>query len=272
MTQQSHASIHFGTVLLEANRWAAQRTPTYRVSDWLARIAAAGFDGVELWENHARLADEHELAALRNSPLPFAVFNSYATLDEAGAEARRQAAALVRELRAPAVKFNFGNDPERLADELRNARAWAAAMPGVRLLCECHPGTAVEAPAVAAEALAGDPDIGVIVHPFIAVDLAAWFRHLGARIVHAHVQVVDAEWRRWRLRDRAALVQARLAILREAGFAGSFTIEFTAGVAVAPESREALFAAACNDLEFLQEAGFGTGIRRARPPDGSPSD
>lgn len=41
-------SIFQGTVLLEANRWAKDRTPTYRVSEWLGRLAAAGVDGIEL--------------------------------------------------------------------------------------------------------------------------------------------------------------------------------------------------------------------------------
>jgi sugar phosphate isomerase/epimerase len=105
---------------------------------------------------------------------------------------------------------------------------------------------------VADRALADYPESGVIVHPFSCPDLAAWFSHLGSRIRHAHVQVVDAEWRRWRLRDQPALVRERLAMLRGAGYAGSFTIEFTAGVGVVPEDRDALFAAACEDLDFLK--------------------
>ncbi len=253
----NHHPIYLGTVLLEANRWAAVRTPTYRVSDWLERFAAASFDGIELWENHAAMAEAPELAALRSPHLPVAVFNSYATLDDAGAAQRQRAAALVRELRAPAVKFNVGRNPSAIAGELRNARAWAAAMPGVRLLCECHPQTAAEDPAAAADLLAGDPEIGAIVHPFYVADLAAWFRSLGARIVHAHVQVLDADGRRRRLRDEAARVRERLAIMREAGFSGSFTIEFTDGVGSAPEERDALFTAACDDLAFLREEGVG---------------
>jgi sugar phosphate isomerase/epimerase len=248
------SAICLGTVLLEANRWAAQRAPTYRVSEWLARFAAAGFDGVELWENHAVLADAGELAALKASALPVTVFNSYAAMDVGEADARRVVAGLVRDLKAKVVKFNVSNRSEALESELRTAREWASLMPGVDLLCECHPGTAVEDPAVAARALADFPEIGVIVHPFSCPDLAAWFNHLGARIRHAHVQVVDAEWRRWRLRDQSALVRERLAILRGAGYAGSFTIEFTAGVGVAPEDRDALFAAACDDLAFLRDS------------------
>lgn len=244
--------IYLGTVLLEANRWARERTPTYRVSEWLERIAAAGFDGIELWENHVTLADSAERVALLASPLPVAVFNSYVTLDKGGEKERREVAGLVCDLKASAVKFNVSPSSETLDSELRAAREWAALMPGVELLCECHAGTALEDAAVAARALAGYPEIGVIVHPFSGADLTAWFKHFGSRIRHAHVQVVDAQWRRWRLRDRAGEVLEQLTVLRKAGYAGSFTIEFTAGVGVAPEDRDALFTAACDDLEFLR--------------------
>ena len=129
-------------------------------------------------------------------------------------------------------------------------------MPGATLLCECHPGTALENPAVAAAALAGYPDIGVIVHPCICADLPAWIRHCGSKIRHLHVQMIDAQRKRWLLRDQAALVRERLALMRDAGFSGTLTIEFTAGVGVAREDRAALVAAACTDLAFLRHEGF----------------
>jgi sugar phosphate isomerase/epimerase len=251
------AQIYLGSVLLESNRWTRERLPTFRVSEWTDRSAAAGFDGIELWENHCALADPAERAALQAAHLPVTIYNSYVMLRADGEPARRQAAAFVRELKAPAVKFNVGADPETLESELRTAREWAAGMPGVRLLCECHPGTALEDAATAAAALAGYPEIGVIVHPCNRADLPDWLRHLGPKIRHAHVQMVTAQRRRWRLCDQPTLARERLAMLRDGGFTGSLTIEFTAGVGVAPESREALFAAACADLAFLRENGFG---------------
>jgi sugar phosphate isomerase/epimerase len=249
----SHTSIYIGTVLLEANRWARQRTPTFLVSDWLPRLAAAGFDGIELWENHVTLAPASERAALRAAPLPVRVFNSYATMNAAGAAARDLAAALALELRAGAVKFNVGKDSASLIEELEAARCWGRQMPGVQLLCECHPGTALEHPERAAEALASFPEVSVIVHAFTSADLQGWFRHLGPRVRHTHVQILDPNGRRCKLRDQTPLVRERLAAMRAAGYSGSFTIEFTAGVGTAPEDREALFAAACDDLAFLRE-------------------
>ena len=252
------AQIYLGSVLLEANRWTKDCIPTFCVSAWTKRCAAAGFDGIELWENHFALAGAAERAALRTAPLPIAIFNSYAPLTPGGESVRKQTAACVRESGAHAMKFNVGASPENLGSELRTARNWAATMPGVVLLCECHPGTAMEDAATAAAALAEYPEIGVIVHPCSRADLPDWLRRCGPRIRHAHVQVVDAQRRRWRLCDQPALVRERLAMLREGGFSGSLTIEFTAGVGVAPENREALFAAACDDLAFLRENGFGS--------------
>jgi sugar phosphate isomerase/epimerase len=247
--------ILLGTILLEPNRWAAGRVPTYRVSEWLDRMREAGFDGLELWENHAAMAPDGEIQALCRSPLPVTVFNSYATMDDAGRERRRRAAALARRLKATGVKFNVGADPGRLEAELANVRSWAAEMPGARLLCECHPGTALEDPETAAQALASCPDIGAIVHAFSVPDLGLWFRHLGARIAHVHVQLTDDAGRRCRLRAQSGFARERLAMVHDLGFAGTFTVEFTEGVGTPPEDQEALFRAAVDDLAFLKEDG-----------------
>ncbi len=246
-------------MLLESNRWAGARTPTYRVGEWIGRIAAAGFDGIELWENHFAMADAAERAALRAAQLPVTILSSYAPMGEGGEAVRGEIAGFARELGVKAVKFNAGSRREALERELRTAMDWAASMPGVSLLCECHPGTALEDPKTAGAALAGFPEIGVIVHPFSCPDLAAWLHYFGPRVRHAHVQAVDAQGRRWRLRDQAELAGDRLALMRDGGFAGAFTIEFTAGVGAAPEDRDALFASACDDLIFLRDS-----LERAR--------
>jgi sugar phosphate isomerase/epimerase len=254
MNQSHNASIYLGTVLLESNRWIGDRIPACRVSEWIERISAAGFDGIELWENHFVMADAAERAALRAAQLPVTILNSYASMGADGAKARQQASGCVRELGAKAVKFNAGANPDSLEDELLAARAWAGGMPGVSLFCECHAGTILEDPAVAATALANYPEIGVIVHPFSCPDLAEWLHHFGPRVRHAHVQVLDAQKRRCRLRDQQAKVKERLARMRDSGFAGSYTIEFTAGVGATPEDPDALFASACDDLMFLRDA------------------
>jgi sugar phosphate isomerase/epimerase len=219
----------------------------------MERVAAAGFDGIELWENHIAMADAGERAALRAGRAPVKILNSYAAMGESGEKARRQIAGFARDLGVEAVKFNVGSNPEVLENELRTARDWAASMPGVSLLCECHPGTLLDDPGAAAAALASCPEIGVIVHPFSSPDLGAWLHHFGPRVLHAHAQIVDTQQRRWRLRDQAGAVREQVAVMRDGGFAGTFTIEFTAGVGADPENRDALFASACDDMLFLRE-------------------
>ena len=55
--------IYIGTILLERNRWTRDKKPTCLVSEWIPRFKEAGFDGMELWENHAALASSTELKA-----------------------------------------------------------------------------------------------------------------------------------------------------------------------------------------------------------------
>jgi len=250
--------IYIATVLLEANRWAAVRQPTYRVSRWLDRFAQAGFDGIELWENHAAMAPPGELEALSASPVPVTVFNSYAGFDDESASQRRRTAELAAALAAPAVKFNLGPDPQRREEYISNALAWRKLLGAdVRMLCECHGGTILETPAAASEVFDrwDHEQFQAIVHPFSCppAALAEWFDRLAERVTHAHVQTRDADNRFTRLTDNAAGVREALAVLSEKGYRGSYTLEFTAGTGQANEDIESLFAAALDDLAFLRE-------------------
>lgn len=296
--QSYDGKVYIGTILLEPNRWKPPRRPSYAVSEWFGRFEQSGFDGIELWEYHATLCPPEELAKLERSPLPIAVFNSYASFDDAGEPDRAQAALQVKRLRAGGVKFNLGSRWDEREMYLRHLIAWARQLPaGARVLCECHPGTIMEVPRQAAEVFgrleeliatgtprspdgaraygtvgapktAGEDDASrapgssetselsfeVIVHPFYteATVLAEFFRLLGTRITHAHVQMRDGD-RFVCLDENPDLAKERLRLLRDEGFRGSFTLEFTAGTNTPGESREALYAAAERDLAFLRE-------------------
>ncbi len=258
---RTRPEILLGTVLLERNRWSRERVPSFAVSDWTVRAKAAGFDGLELWEHHAVDEGEVELATLCAGPLPTRVFNSYVRFDAAGAVRRQVVADAIRRLKAPAVKFNLGHDPAGQAAEVGVARDWFATLPGVQPLCECHPGSSVETPAVAAAAFCDWPEVAVIAHAFSTPldTLAAWLAAFGPRVRHVHAQGRDGSGRWLTLRQHASEVQAALTCLRRHGYAGSFTIEFTEGVAAQPEDREQLFAAACQDLADLR-AWWAAGI------------
>lgn len=246
--------IYLATVCLERNRWGS-RAPSFAVSDWLPRIAADGFDGIELWENHFLTADNAEQARLAAGASPVAVYNSYAGFEDGAAEARRKAAEAVRQLGALAVKYNLGGDAARRAEYRRNLLAWAGQLPpACRLLCECHSGTALERPEEAAAFFAdlAPGRFGVIAH--VCGDpepVEQWLAALDGRVHHLHVQMretapdpaVPAGRAQWDACFEAA---------RAHGFAGSAAIEFTRGIG--PDERmETLYANARTALAFCRE-------------------
>lgn len=249
---------YLATVLLEKNRWQAGKVPTFRVSDWGRRFREAGFDGVELWENHAALATEGELSALADMPCPVRIFNSYCSFDDAGVADRKRAAVLATRFATQGVKFNLGHDEEAIPTYQRNLESWRHELPkGCRLLCECHGGTVLEEPARAKailEPLAGDLEI--IVHAFAGDDdsLEEWLATFGAAVTHVHAAASGGDGQLARLADVEDLVHGRIRRLLEAGFAGTLSVEFTQGVARDPEGQDELFANATDDLQVLREA------------------
>jgi len=250
--------IYIGTILLERNRWARGKEPSYLVSEWLERFAEAGFDGVELWENHAALAQPEELEALERPACPIAILNTYAPFGEEGQRARERAAALANRLSAGGAKYNLGRDEAARDSYIFSVREWAAQLPDrARVLCECHPGTTMEDPSVAADVLAelGDPKFQAMHHALAVAEgrLTQWMRLVGDRTTHVHVQMRDEDGAFLRLDRTPELVRRVLDVLHGEGFAGSFTLEFTEGTGAPDENPEMLFANALRDLEFLRE-------------------
>jgi sugar phosphate isomerase/epimerase len=248
---------------MERNRWT-DRQPSFLVSEWLDRIAEAGFDGLELWDNHALLADEAELARLKASPAPMAVFNSYAGTTDAEADERAAATRAVHDLGATGMKYNVNRGAERSDEHIRNIVAWRRELPdSFRMLCECHGGTFMNDLPVAAEVFRDFKDEGmeVIIHPFIreADFIERWFDHLGTWITHAHVQMTARSGEGTPEADEAHIRDC-VRRLREKGFNGSWTIEFTANTkpfkdrySDPPEDIERSFQCACDDLRLLRE-------------------
>jgi len=250
--------IYIATVLLEKNRWRPGKVPTFRVSDWGQRFREAGFDGVELWENHAALATEGELSALAEMACPVRIYNSYCSFDDTGAADRKRAAELATRFAAQGVKFNLGHDEEAIPTYQRNLESWRHELPeGCRLLCECHGGTVLEEPERAKAIL--DPlaaGLEIIVHAFAADDdsLGEWLATFGAAVTHVHAAASGGDGRLARLADVKELVHRRIRRLLGAGFAGTLSVEFTQGVAREPEGQDELLANATDDLQVLREA------------------
>ncbi len=258
--------ILLGTVAIEPHRWRADLPPLIRASAWAGRARQAGFDGLELWQRHFTEADPAEQAVLAAQPEPLEIFNAYPSFEDTpeAAATRERIAAAIRTTRARAVKFNLGTKPALRADYLRTFAAWAATLPpDITLLNECHGGDIADKPA-AARALHDElalPNLAVIVHAFSTdeAELRAWFDTFGPAVRHVHVQHrhPDGLWRR--LDADPARNAARARLLRELGFTGTLTTEFSDGVAwgrpnpAREENPEALFAAATADLAFLRQ-------------------
>jgi sugar phosphate isomerase/epimerase len=250
--------IFIGTVLMEMNRWGS-RIPSFLVSDWIERFKADGFDGIELWENHALLAEPGEFKKLETSRLSIAIYNSYASFDDSpeAKQKRERAAAAAGKLGAKGVKFNFGNEPTLLDTYIRNFNEWVKMLPpDCRLLCECHPDTVMEDPETAGKVLAelAEGRCRAIIHPFSSLKMTEeWFKHLGSRITHAHISIYNDKWQGMRLKDNQELVEEGLRIMNNYVFKGTYTIEFTEGIRAKDENIEGLYRCAVDDLRYLRE-------------------
>lgn len=245
--------IYFGTILLERNRWGkGDRHPSFLVSDWTERIAGDGFDGLELWENHALLADMDEREGLRSGPCPVVLLNSYAGCENEDLAARQQTAQLASFFDAGGMKFNFGKFPERQDLYIDNVKAWSEMFkPGYRMLSENHRGTTTADAKLAAdtyERLEG-VNIGGIIHFDDAEEVYRQrFGCYGRYLTHIHCKLSSDDG----LVMSEDAVRHRLNLLREFGFNGTFTIEFTEGMRVAGVTIDELYRNAVRDLHLLR--------------------
>ena len=252
--------IFLGSILLEPNRWKPGRPPSLRISEWSARAAAAGFDGWELWENHYLLAEVQEQSALRERVCPIRVLNSYADFGVIDQRSAVEAFAALRELPSvTAVKFNVGNDVRHIYRYRAAIDAVCAILPaGVRLWCECHPGTVLEDPLRLHDFIASDGTwpFDVIVHPFLLTPekIIRWGEVIGERIKHAHLQMRDIkDPRRFvALADDPGRVSECIAALDQIHFSGSYTLEFGQHVRSAADKPSVLFEDSVRDLSFFR--------------------
>ena len=171
--------------------------PLTRVSEWLSTIADAGFDGLELWERHARSVPDEELDALLASDIPIRILSCYTSWDDSDDSIRAETASWIERVGAQGVKFNVGSDPDSVGDYTERLRRFEAEVPNdARLLCECHFGTVAEDPAVARDmfdSVADADRLGAIVHvhPIARDEWSEPLGVLGDRVRHVHVQVAE---------------------------------------------------------------------------------
>ncbi len=230
--------IYLGTVAIEPNRWGLAEpggNPLTRVSEWLSTIGEAGFDGLELWERHARSAPDEELDALLASELPIEILSCYTSWDEPDDADRAEAAAWIERLGAQGIKFNVGSDPDAIADYTERLRRFEAEVPsGARLLCECHFGTVAEDPNVARDmfdAIADADRLGAIVHvhPMARDEWSESLGVLGDRVRHVHVQVAEVP-QSTSADELSELLRPAAEAISGASPKATWTIEFSHGM------------------------------------------
>ncbi len=230
--------VYLGTVAIEPNRWGlveAGGEPLTRVSEWLADIEAAGFDGLELWERHARSVSDEERDAVVASAVPIRILSSYTSWDDPDDAIRAEAAAWVERVGADGVKFNVGSDPEAVGDYTERLRTFEAAVPeGARLLCECHFGTVAEDPVVARDmfdAVANPERLSAIVHlhPMARDEWSAPLAVLGERVGHVHVQLAEVP-ASTSVAELAETLRPDVEAIRAASPSVTWTIEFSHGM------------------------------------------
>lgn len=227
-----------GTVNIEPNRWGLAvhgGQPVSLPKDWVPLLEDAEFDGLELWERHARSVDDEDLAALDGAPVPVVVFNSYASWDPDSDDHRNKAARWVERFGATGVKFNVGADPELEAAFVARLTRFDAAVPaGVRLICECHRNTLAETPSVALrmlESVGGVDRLQATVHlnPSFDPGLVESLDVLGDRVTHVHVQMQTVE-PDVGPEELAEQIADQVQVIRDRGAPQTWTIEFSHGV------------------------------------------
>lgn len=253
------AEILLGTILIEPNRWLGS-DPSVTISRWLPRFRADGFDGVDLMQRHALGWGREEMARLQAAADDIRLFNSYVRFGDEAEQVheRKTVAAAIRRLAVRGVKIGLGRDTSRKAELIANLQKWSETLPEeCTLLLEAHDGMLGGTPDEAARILAPlpTPRFGVIIHALSNPDTVRhWFDATGERIAHTHLNRRNERGEGILLKEAADSVRACLDVLKQAGYRGGHTLEFTAGIRTPAENPEMLYRNAVQDLAFLREA------------------
>ena len=249
--------VYIATVLLEKNRWDRSKDPEFILNGkWLSRFQNAGFDGVEVWENHLIFASERQLQEIENHALPLKIYSSYYSFDSTQQDLAKKSADLIQRFKPASVKFNFGPNKEKMDCYIENFIAWKQKLPpNTLMLCECHANMALDEPKIVQKILSRVEleEVRLIMHAFSEPleELKHWFDLFAAKISHIHVTYMEGEQRLTLARAPEINIQ-RMNFLNEQNFSGTFTTEFTEGVHTPHESHDDLFFAAIQDMHFIK--------------------
>lgn len=274
--------VTLNTIALEPNRWTPGKIPYRPLGDLVEPISQAGFDAVEVWQNHAALLDDHELDALKAkgdaAGVSFPVLGMYPSFVLQGSEREAELARFCRMaeimgvLNARLLKVMPGTG----ASATMTPEVWVRAVTfvqealdrtsqaGFPVAFEVHGGTVSDAPKPLTRFIGavGSDRIKVCFQPMDATstqDTIDQFDVLAPRVVHLHFQGRTN-------RDMCLLEEADidytlfLAHVFDSGFDGYLSIEFVRDCVVdSPEELdvELVLANAARDHDFIRaQPGF----------------
>jgi sugar phosphate isomerase/epimerase len=265
------------TIALEPNRWAREKPPYYRLVDLLGPIADAGFDALEVWQNHVAALPADQVPALadlgRKLGVQFPITGAYPVLDFEGrereAELKRMEELFRRAgmLGSRVVKI-FGG---RVASQDVTGLQWHRSIEFVRemlkasadskltLTAETHSKTLADEADAALRFIetVGSDRLKICWQPYGMRDTEKTigdFDRLAKHVIHVHLIGRKGP-------DYASLEESDLDNRRalehyfEAGFDGFLSIEFVKGSVVEPPEQiqvAQVLANAARDRDFVR--------------------
>jgi sugar phosphate isomerase/epimerase len=201
-----------GTIALEPNRWTLFKEPATDLIPLLPRIRQAGFDQVEVWQNHLSLRPMAAVRALKakgdEAGVAFTYIGVYPSFVAAGPEAKEQ--ERIQEdlldkagiLGTRRLKIMLGTGlsggkatPEQVRLTADRFGRWyrAATARGIRMAVELHGGTLFDPVEVGERFMQEHPELDFTIcfqpYDFYNTDLAlALADRFAGRISHVHLQ------------------------------------------------------------------------------------
>ena len=274
------------TIMLEPNRWTAEKRLSWPLIDLLEPVQLAGFHQIEIWQYHISDLNDGEVEDLRARQeqlgMQTIAVGAYPQFHHQDGEAETYAAELERTVEVSAAMGAnvFKIFPGRVASAdadagvrertLQRLRALAGNVSehGMILTLETHGGTLCDTPASTHQLLAELSDVenlAICFQPYVGHDTESttdFYDSIAHRVHHLHLQNrLSAERQTVCLEDGDWVDYSRLLPhIRDTGFEGIACIEFTAGI-TPPEgqtfSLDEVISNAVIDREFTKKVWTG---------------
>ncbi len=265
------------SIALEPNRWTREKIPHFALKNLLAPINDAGFDAVEVWQNHLALLDSRAVQELKeaaeDSGVDFPAVGIYPAfhLDPPGRDEERSRilsiAAKAAEIGAKVLKMMPGTipsaelDPElkRKSEVFVSELLEATGTYGLTFTLETHDGTLADDTDALQSFInsLGSERLKVCWQPYDfrhTGKAIALFDELSEHIIHLHLQ--GRKSGEMELLEHADIDYARvLQHIKATGFDGYASIEFVRDcVSESPESFDLsrVLSNAARDREFVE--------------------